>query len=191
VSGEIELNLKIIEGLERISEIFRIQLWRESLKYKLNPTQSLILLSLRQHSHLTQKDIQNLLSTDKTTISKSVKSLEEKKLIEKIIDPNDQRKKYIYLTPKGKKITKELSLFYKIFLQVLKKFPFSQEEIYEFIYNFIYNSYKLNFIDTQKMCFTCKFFSSQNGENYCSYLNKTLYKRDIQVDCTDHREKIL
>jgi len=48
VSGEIDLEIKIIEGLERISEIFRIQLWRESLKYQLNPTQSLVLLSLQK-----------------------------------------------------------------------------------------------------------------------------------------------
>jgi Transcriptional regulators len=189
VSGEIDLEIKIIEGLERISEIFRIQLWRESLKYQLNPTQSLVLLSLQKHTRLTQKDLQNMISIDKTTLSKSLKTLEQKTLIERIVDQKDQRKKYIHLTPKGKKIAKELKDFCKIFLPVLKKTNLSNEDLFEFIYNFIYNSYKLNFIDTQKMCFNCRFFQLQDQSYYCKYLEKKLNKKEIQIDCKDYQEK--
>jgi len=190
VSGEIDLELKIIEGLERISEIFRIQLWRVSLKLHLNPTQSLILLSLHKHLNLTQKDLQNIISIDKTTLSKSLKSLEEKILIERILDPNDQRKKYIQLTSKGKKIAKKINTFYNVFLPILEKSKnISLEDLYEFIYNFIYNAYKHNYIDTQKMCFNCKFLQIKEQKYYCKYLEKILEKKDIKINCKDFQDK--
>ncbi|GIX42486.1 MAG: hypothetical protein KatS3mg129_2219 [Leptospiraceae bacterium] len=189
VPGENDIDNKIIEGLERISEIFRIQLWRESLKYQLNPTQSLILLSLHKHQALTQKDLQNIISLDKTTISKSLKSLEQKKFIEKIIYPGDQRFRTIRLTYKGKKIANQLTLFYQIFLPIIKEIPTEKKIIYEFIYNFILNAYNKKLIDNQKMCFNCKFFTINKSQNYCNYLKKTLQIFELQIDCKDFKEK--
>lgn len=111
VSGEIDLEIKIIEGLERISEIFRIQLWRESLKYQLNPTQSLVLLSLQKHTRLTQKDLQNMISIDKTTLSKSLKTLEQKNSYRTYRGSKGSKKKIYSLNSKRKKDSKRVKGF--------------------------------------------------------------------------------
>jgi DNA-binding MarR family transcriptional regulator len=191
VNGENELEKKIVEGLERISEIFRTQLWRESLKYKLSPTQTLILLSLHKYNNLSQKELQSRILIDKTTLSKSITNLEHKSYIQRFVDSKDQRIKKIRLTQKGIKIAEELQYFYKSFFPIINqiKSNIPYEYLYEFIYKFIYYSLELNLIDNQRMCMNCHFFQIKKNEYYCNFLKQKLFIKDLQIDCVDFKKK--
>jgi DNA-binding MarR family transcriptional regulator len=61
------------------------------------------LLENQQSSN--QADIAHLSKLDKMIISKSLKILEQKKLIKRFEDPKDTRAKQVTLTPKGQKET--------------------------------------------------------------------------------------
>ncbi len=196
VSGEnknIDLEIKILDGLERISELFRIQLWRESLNYGLNPTQSIILLSLLRHNTLILKDLENLTSLDKTTLSKSIKNLIEKNIIKKSRTSKDKRKIFLHLTKKGETIANQIKDFYLIFLPFIQILNEDQKkEIYFFIYKLIDYSLQKNIILEQKMCSNCKFFfvDDQNQNDYfCNFLNKKLDIFSLQIDCKDFKKR--
>lgn len=64
---------------------------------------SILLVNINRTPGLTQTQLKDFLSLDKTTISKNLKILEEKNLIEKFTDTDDKRSFRIFPSAKGKK----------------------------------------------------------------------------------------
>lgn len=182
---------KILYGLERISEILRIFIWRESLKHQINPTQYSILLSLHFRKELDIKELIKITKLDKTTISKSIKNLYSKELILIKISEEDKRSKKLLITEKGKNIIQEIQKKFRIFEEFIKKNK-KKDIVYEFIYQFIFFSLQNKWIESQRMCFQCKFFQNQKNKFYCNYLKKNLEIIELQIDCKDFEKfKIL
>lgn len=175
---------KILYGLERISEILRIFLWRESLKFQINPTQYFILLSLHFREELEIKELIKITNLDKTTISKSLKNLESKNFILLKNSQKDKRSKIISINSKGKQVIEYLLKSLKVFESFIKTFP-NKEVVYKFIFQFIAFSLDKNFIEFQRMCTACLFFVSAKNQFYCKYLKKNLEIPDLQLVCDD------
>mgnify|MGYP001953763141 CR=1 FL=1 len=84
---ETNLSNKIIAGLERISEAFKVLLWQKAKTIGLSPIQIQILIFINYHkiefcnvSHLAKE-----FNVTKPTISDAVKVLVNKELIEKVV----------------------------------------------------------------------------------------------------------
>ncbi|MEO0302028.1 MAG: helix-turn-helix domain-containing protein [candidate division WOR-3 bacterium] len=161
------LDFKILSGLERVSEIMKVFLRRESSKFKLSPTQVQILLSLLSEGNLKIKNLEKITSLDKTTLSKSIKNLQKKNFIEKTQSELDRREKILKIKENKKESIKNFSLSINLFKKVLKNFSEKEKEIIlKFIFDFIDYSIDMGLISLQKMCSKCIYFKIKNNRFY-------------------------
>ncbi|MEO0269551.1 MAG: helix-turn-helix domain-containing protein [candidate division WOR-3 bacterium] len=180
------LDFKILSGLERVSEIMKVFLRRESSKFKLSPTQVQILLSLLSEGNLKIKNLEKITSLDKTTLSKSIKNLQKKNFIEKTQSELDRREKILKIKENKKESIKNFSLSINLFKKVLKNFSEKEKEIIlKFIFDFIDYSIDMGIISLQKMCSKCIYFKIKNNRFYCKFLNRELKIRDLKINCSD------
>lgn len=117
------LDNKIVAGLERLSQVFRILLWEKAKKHNLSPIQIQLLIFIRHHSadKTTVSYLAQEFNFTKPTISDAIKILEQKKLIQKITDKTDTRSYTINLTATGKKIVLETENFANPLAEIISK----------------------------------------------------------------------
>lgn len=88
-----------------ISAIYRQQqiLINNRLKpYGIGSGQYIFLVNIHKHEGLSQKELSNLITIDKTTTAKAVRKLEDEGYIYREQDEEDKRYHKLYLTQKGK-----------------------------------------------------------------------------------------
>lgn len=182
---------RIIASLERVSQAFRVLLWNESKEFSLSPIQVQVLIFLLHHSEQKRKVsyLASEFNMTKATISDTVKTLEQKQLIEKEYEQHDSRSYIIHLTKKGKDIAKQTSLFAEQIQVPVNKLPSAEKE--KLLLNLLGIIHHLNhsgIITIQRMCFSCRFYSAgKNGqEHFCGLLNSRLQAGDLRIDCAEH-----
>lgn len=187
---------KIIASLERISQAFRVLLWNESKEFSLSPIQVQVLIFLLHHSNEKRKVsyLADEFNMTKATISETIKTLEQKLLIEKEYEQHDTRSYIINLTPKGKDTARRTSLFAKQIQTPVDKLPAAgKESLLTSLLSIIHHLNKTGIITIQRMCFTCQFYSAgKNGqEHFCGLLNTRLEDKELRIDCAEHKLKEL
>lgn len=185
---------KIVASLERISQAFRVLLWNESKEFSLSPIQVQVLIFLLHHSDEKKKVsyLADEFNMTKATISDTVKTLEQKQLIQKAYEPHDSRSYIIHLTKKGKDIAEQTSLFAKqIQVPIDKLHPSEKENLLLSLLEIIHHLNRSGIITIQRMCFTCHFYkSNRNGqEHFCKLLNTKLVDTELRIDCEEHKRK--
>ncbi|MGC8595706.1 MAG: MarR family winged helix-turn-helix transcriptional regulator [Candidatus Kryptoniota bacterium] len=185
------VDTRIVAALERISEAFRVLLWEESKAFSLTPIQIQILIFLQTHSkdkHMVSY-IAEEFNLTKPTISDAVRALEEKLLIKRKINPDDSRSHYIELTKRGKEIATRASLFTVELENPIKQLnPDDKERLLLSLLKIIYHLTRTGVITIQRMCLTCTYYriDQDNGEHFCTLLNKKLQVADLRIDCPEH-----
>lgn len=188
----LKVESKIVAALERISQAFRVLLWQESKDFSLSPIQVQVLIFLMHHSEEKRRVsyLSGEFNMTKATISDTIKTLEEKKLISKEYEQADTRSYIIHLTKKGKDIADKTSLFTsEIHTSIDKLRPDDKENLLLSLIGIINHLNKSGVITIQRMCFNCSHYqSSNNGQNhFCKLLNKNLHTTDLRVDCPEHQ----
>lgn len=183
---------KIVASLERISQAFRVLLWQESKEHFLTPIQVQVLIFLLHHGEQKRKVsyLADEFNMTKATISDTVKTLESKDLIYKEFELNDGRSYVIHLTPKGKEIAEQTSLFTKEIRKPLEELSSDNQENLMFsLFNVIRHLNKAEVITPQRMCASCAYFepAKDEGNPFCRLLNQTLFVKDLRLDCPEHR----
>lgn len=182
------LNSKIVAGLERVSQVFRILLWEKTKKKKLSPIQIQLLIFIQHHSpdKATVSYLAQEFSLTKPTISDAIKVLDQKKLIQKTLSTDDGRGYSISLTKEGKKVTSEIEDFADLLVDHIAHVNVADKIIlWENISNLIARLNQLNIINVQRTCFDCKHYSIKNKNSFCKLLNQKLLKSDIRMDCPE------
>ena len=180
------LDNKIVAGLERLSQVFRILLWEKAKEYSLSPIQIQLLIFIRHHSadKTTISYLAQEFNFTKPTISDAIKILEKKKLIQKISDKTDTRSYTINLTATGKKIVLETENFANPLTEIISKATNTDKIVlWENISNLILKLNKLEVISIQRTCFNCKHYSIKNKTHFCNLLDLKLLTKDIRIDC--------
>jgi DNA-binding MarR family transcriptional regulator len=182
---------KIVVALERIAESFRVLLWDEAKQYGLSPIQVQLMVFMLTHDrqHCKISYLADEFNMTKATVSDAVRVLELKNLVQKAPEPADSRSFLLRLTPEGKKMAKKLSLFATPLVQPLSEFSNEEkEDLLSGLLHLIYNLHHGGIIGVQRMCFTCKYYSSGNGkdEHYCKLLNSALRNSELRIDCVEH-----
>ena len=182
----VNLDNKIVAGLERLSQAFRILLWEKAKEHSLSPIQIQLLIFIRHHS--AEKTTVSYLAQEfnftKPTISDAIKILEQKKLIQKTSDKTDTRSYTINLTATGKKTVLETENFVNPLTEIISKANDTDKIIlWENISNLIVRLNKLQIINVQRTCFNCKHYSIKNKNHFCNLLDLKLLKQDIRIDC--------
>lgn len=182
------LNYKIVAGLERMSQVFRILLWEKAKEYSLSPIQIQLLIFIRHHtsdkttiSYLAQE-----FNFTKPTISDAIKVLEEKKLIKKIAFANDSRSYTIQLTSPGNKLVSETENFANPLTEIISLASTTDKKIlWQNICNLIIQLNKLEVISVQRTCYNCSHFTTKNKTGFCNLLAQKLLIEDIRIDCEE------
>ncbi len=185
---------KIVASLERISQAFRVLLWNESKEFALSPIQVQVLIFLLHHSEEKRKVsyLADEFNMTKATISETIKTLEQKKLIKKEPEPQDTRSYIIQLTKRGKAIAAQTAMFAKhIQVPIDQLHSGDKENLLLSLLDIIFHLNQTGIITIQRMCFTCHFYkASINGKrHFCGLLNTQLADHELRIDCAEHLQK--
>lgn len=189
---EKDISSKIVAGLERVSEVFKVLLWEKAKLVGLSPIQIQILIFIAFHkqklcnvSHLAKE-----FNVTKPTISDAVRILYKKGLLVKDVSLSDSRSYSITLSDIGNDIVSQTYDF----SNPLKKQVdgFSQSELDSLFSTLSQLIYKLNhngILNVQRTCYGCKFYQKNNDNDYCNLLQKELLNEEIRLDCPEYEEK--
>ncbi|WMX15326.1 MULTISPECIES: MarR family winged helix-turn-helix transcriptional regulator [unclassified Aureispira] len=183
---------KIVAGLERVSEVFRLLLWQHSKVIGLSPIQIQILMFVEYHA----EDLCNVsylakeFNVSKPTISDAVKVLKKKELIDKHPSAIDKRAYSIVITPAGQAIIAEAKHFTTPIYKLIGALPEQeQEHLFNTLSTLILRLNKTGILEVQRMCYNCQFYTKNEGDHFCNLLNEKLLNTDIRLDCPDFTVK--
>ncbi len=182
---------KIVASLERISQSFRVLLWQESKAFSLSPIQVQVLIFLLYHDSDKRKVsyLADEFNMTKATISDTVKVLEQQALITKAYEPHDTRSYIMHLTPKGKAMAEQTSLFTRELQEPITKLhPDDKENLMLSLFRVIAHLNRSGVITIQRMCMSCAYYQpSDDGQtHFCKLLNQQLHVNDLRIDCPEH-----
>ena len=182
------LDSKLVSGLERISQVFRILLWEKAKEYKLSPIQIQLLIFIQNHSQekATISYLAKEYNFTKPTISDAIKILEKKKLIKKNYQNTDARSYTIQLTSQGKNIVSETDNYAAPITEIIKKSKHADKLVlWDIISNLITRLNELEIISVQRTCYNCKYFVKKENLPYCNLLEQKLKANEIRIDCQE------
>ena len=185
----MNLESKILNGLERLSEALKALLWEKAKSYGISPLQIQILLFVANHkieicnvSYLAKE-----FNVTKATISDAVRVLIKKEHLEKDYSPIDNRRYNLMITPSGNDLVSNLSEYAGVFTQELVSFK--EEDlinIFDFISKLIFQLNQRDIIQVQRTCYLCKYYSGDKKEDHhCNLLKKKLKGPEIRIDCNE------
>jgi DNA-binding MarR family transcriptional regulator len=187
-----DLSSKIVAGLERISQAFKVLLWEKAKSLGLSPIQIQILIFVAYHKsgYNNVSFLAKEFNVTKPTISDAIKVLERKGLITKDHSSEDSRSYSILLSDKGKKIVEETEDFAHPLASQLKNVPTGEKEmLFKTLGNLIYQLNQQGILTVQRTCFACKFYTKDGTGHYCRLLERKLRNSDIRLDCNEFEEK--
>ncbi|RDK89191.1 MarR family winged helix-turn-helix transcriptional regulator [Marinirhabdus gelatinilytica] len=184
-----DISSKIVAGLERISEVFKVLLWEKAKLVGLSPIQIQILIFIAYHkqnlcivSHLAKE-----FNVTKPTISDAVRVLDRKGMIAKDFSSSDSRSYSIALTNLGTKTVDEIYDFANPLKKQIDTIdPNELENLFETMSKLIYKLNRSGILTVQRTCYGCKFYQKNEDADYCDLLQKELFNQDIRLDCPEY-----
>ncbi|TNJ45286.1 MarR family transcriptional regulator [Tamlana fucoidanivorans] len=185
---EEDISSKIVAGLERISEAFKVLLWEKAKTLGLSPIQIQILIFIKHHtlnfcnvSHLAKE-----FNLTKPTISDAVRVLIKKELINKAHSTTDSRSYSIQLSHTGHAIVKETEHYAEpLKKQLSNSDAYSLEQTFKILSELIFKLNKLGILTVQRTCYRCRYYQKNKDQHYCNLLEKQLQTVEIRIDCPE------
>lgn len=185
---------KIVAGLERISEAYKVLLWEKAKQLGLSPIQIQILIFVNYHaidlcnvSHLAKE-----FNVTKPTISDAIRVLLKKGFILKAYPSTDSRSYAVQLTESGKEMVNETEHFAAPIKHQFETLSESdQNNLYKSIYQLIFKLNQVGILSVQRTCFGCRFYEKQGSQSYCNLLEQQLKESDIRIDCNEFELKVV
>ena len=187
-----DISSKIVFALERISQVFRVNLWRENRKHQLSPIQIQILIFLRYQGQklCTVTGLATEFNMTKATISDAVSSLQQKGLVSKEQNPDDARSRVLRATPQGRQTAEELALFTDGLRTFIEQIEFEERELlFNNLLSVIGKLESAGTISNQRMCHSCQYFRKTDSATepyYCALLERSLRHSELRLDCPEH-----
>jgi DNA-binding MarR family transcriptional regulator len=179
---------KVIVGLQRISESFKVLLWEKAKALNLSPIQIQILIFIENHkaAYCNVSYLAKEFNLTKPTISDAVKTLDKKGLIVKDFSSKDTRSYTIQLSNSGKATVKKTEDFLNPLKEDLIDIDTNHlESLFTTLSELIYQLNQKNILTVQRTCYACKFYSKNNDNHHCNLLQKELLNSDIRLDCNE------
>jgi DNA-binding MarR family transcriptional regulator len=184
------LDAKVVVGLERVAEVFRVLLWQQSRATGLSPIQTQLLLFLAFHgpekrkvSYLAQE-----FNLTKPTVSDAVKVLVEKGLLNRIDEPADSRSHSLSLTPAGQQVVEQTGNFASLLQEIIGQFSEERKTVlYQSLFALIGQLQQRGIITIQRMCQTCTYYNYNGTIHFCGLLTIPLETNNLRLDCPEHQ----
>ncbi|WP_422107915.1 MarR family winged helix-turn-helix transcriptional regulator [Winogradskyella sp.] len=189
---EHDVSSKIVAGLERISEVFKVLLWEKAKLVGLSPIQIQILVFIAYHkqSLCNVSYLAKEFNVTKPTISDAVRALDKKGLIVKDYSSSDNRSYSISLSKSGKKIVSATDDFADPLKIQLERLPQSElQSLFGTLSQLIYKLNRSGILNVQRTCYGCQFYTKNDSQDYCNLLKTDLLKQDIRLDCPEFEER--
>ena len=172
---EKDISSKIVVGLERVSEVFKILLWEKAKKVGLSPIQIQILIFIKYHkrnlcnvSHLAKE-----FNVTKPTVSDAIRVLDKKDLIIKDFSSSDSRRYSISLSDLGNGVVSQTNDFSNPLRKEINDLSQSElERLFMTLCQLIYKLNSIGILSIQRTCYGCKFYERNNQVDYCDLLKK-------------------
>lgn len=192
VQQQRDISSKIVAGLERISEVFKVLVWEKAKKVGLSPIQIQLLIFIAFHkqelcnvSHLAKE-----FNITKPTISDAIKVLDKKKMVLKDFSSSDSRSYTIHLSALGKEIVSETNDFANPLKTQIDSFePTDLDTVFKTLSELIYQLNRNGILTVQRTCFGCTYYQKNKKMDYCNLLEKELMNQDIRLDCSEFEGK--
>ena len=167
----MDLQPKIIAGLERIGDVFKTLLWQKAKVHGISPIQIQILFFIANHpldlcnvSYLAKE-----FNVTKPTVSDAVRVLLKKDFLKKDFSPTDSRRFNLLLSKTGKALVEELQDYS---LPVANELANIDKEaltsFFDTLSKIIYELNQKAVIQVQRTCFGCKFYKGNKQDtHYC------------------------
>lgn len=189
---EKDISSKIVAGMERVSEVYKILLWEKAKLVGLSLIQIQILIFIAFHkrelcnvSHLAKE-----FNVTKPTVSDAIKVLDKKGLILKDYSSFDSRSYSITLSELGTEIISQTYDFSNPLKKQIDSFSSSElESLFVTLSQLIYKLNRNGILSVQRTCYGCKFYQKNQESDYCNLLQKELLNREIRLDCPECEEK--
>ncbi len=190
-----ELNRKIYYAFEKFFSAYRSRLWDINKKYSVSPIMIQFLKYISEHDE-TNGTVTNLAleySLTKPTVSDAVNVLIKKGYLKRKSSKEDNRIKYLYLTPKGKKIITDIKEFENWFYSAVDVFHEKEKTL---IYTFLIETLRIlkqnGNIEILRSCILCENFepdkfTGEDNPHFCNLLNIRMSNQDIKIDCSSNR----
>ena len=185
---ELNVPSKIVVGLQRITEAFKVLLWEKAKEFGLSPIQIQILIFIKNHkaAYCNVSYLAKEFNLTKPTISDAIKTLEKKEMIVKDYSSSDNRSYTIFLSDLGKTtVHKNEDFVNPIHTEIKNISSKEQENLFSTLSSLIYQLNQKNILTVQRTCFACKFYSKNNNQHHCNLLKKELLNSEIRLDCNE------
>lgn len=181
---------KIVYAFERIGQAIRVLQWRVHGNEGLSPLQQHVLRFILQHPQklCTVSALASEFDVRRPTMSDTVKALVAKGLVKKQADSADARSYTIALSDDGQVYMEAMEDYVSEMQQPIDQLsPADQNQLFLTLTQIIHALNLKGIISIQRMCFTCRFYSSQGpGQAMCQLLGKPLPATELRLDCEDH-----
>ncbi len=175
--------------LERLSNLFRIEMRTFGLKFGLQPVQIEALTYLTQCNRYsdTPQAVGEYLGLTKGTVSQTLKVLEQKGFLRKQQDKQDKRVVHLAPTVKGRKLIQQS--FPAKGLEAALKLTSSVKvrELEEVLRSTLRGMQYHNKRKTFAACQTCRFNEPQVKGAVCGLTQEPLSVQEIQLICREHQ----
>lgn len=179
----------IYDYVERLSELFRIDTRQAGVGHGLQPVQLEVLhyLSICNRFSDTPMAVTEYLGQTKGTVSQTIKVLENKGLVSKIVDQEDKRVTHLALSTQGKRLINQLVPTTMV-VNACKALPEkTQSQIASSLNQLLSALLESNDLKTFGACHSCR-YNSQSGEEgyYCNLAQQPLTLDDVKMICREH-----
>jgi DNA-binding MarR family transcriptional regulator len=190
---------RTVAALERLSEAFRVLLWRAGKEHTISPIAVQILTFLRYHApeQCTVGFMAQEFNMTKQTVSEAVVTLDAKGLVEKLASPIDARSITLRLTDAGMELSGKVGNFAEPLEKAVTMLDLSEQgTLLGGLLSLIRTLNTDGVVTTQRMCFTCRFYAESHAghERYCQLLKQPLsvisspeQTTPIRLDCAEHQ----
>lgn len=186
------LDAKLIYALERVSQIYRILLWKIQVETGLSPIQSQILIYMLFHDDklLSISAFAIEFSVTKATISDAFKTLEKKGLVAKEKDIVDKRKQVLKLRKEGIRLAEKVQNYTQPLDEILKEFPEGvKSTLFSTLRDMLRALNNKKLLAPLRMCTSCHHFALKDGKAYCNLLETPLRDEEIRLDCPEYENR--
>lgn len=183
---------KIVNLLDKISQIIRYIQWEINKKTKISPLMAQIIeyLGNNPQSLRTPAKIAEDLGVKRSTVTDALRILIKKEYVREKPHAEDKRYKILYLTKKGENFLKnENSNYKKILINSIKSLKKEDKEnLFLSLINFVADLNKRGILPIARICLNCENFEKDKFKgskkpHYCKLLKQRMGDFDLNVNC--------
>jgi DNA-binding MarR family transcriptional regulator len=182
-------NSSLYSYVERLSEVLRVSSRQMGAQYGLQPVQieALHYLSICNRYSDTPMAVTEFLGQTKGTVSQTLKVLEKKGFLSRLVDVDDRRVSHLKVTAAGEQILVS-SIPGKLFNKACERLTsLEQSQIVSALDTLLQALLQGNQMKTFGVCSTCRYNRKRDdGDYFCDLLQQPLAIDEVSRICKEH-----